>query len=265
MDHIIPIITVGGIRFDLSAILMILVTCLIVVTLALVSVRNLSVENPGKIQNLMEWLIEFVRSIISSTMDMKKGKAFMSLGLTIIMFIFVGNMLGLPFSIVTKHEHPLTVFGHEVVSQHTLDEEKAVSEKQGKEFEGVHVSWWKSPTADASVTMGLAAMVVVLSHYLGMTRNTRHYFSHYFKPYVFFFPINLIEQFANLLTLGLRLFGNIYAGEVMIGVLVGAGWLALPGLLVWQGFSIFVGLIQAFIFTMLTMVYISRAAIPEEH
>ena len=68
------------------------------------------------------------------------------------------------------------------------------------------------------------------------------------------------------MTLGLRLYGNIYAGEVLLGLL--AGTLAFSGLagfigaivptLVWQGYSIFVGSIQAFIFVTLTMVYLSH-------
>lgn len=271
MDHIVPIITISGIKFDLSAILMIAVTCLIVAILALLSVRNLSVENPGKMQNLFEWLIEFVQGIISSSMDFKKGRVFMNLGLTLLLFIFVANMLGLPFSIVTKHEHPASVFGYEFVSQDMLNEKKEEAEKQGKAFEGEHVVWWKSPTADASVTMGLATIVVLLSHYLGLTRNRRYYLKHYLEPYWPFLPLNLIKEVAKLLTLGLRLYGNIFAGEVMIGVMVGSGsllslsWLALPGLIAWQGFSIFVGVIQAFIFTTLAMVYISQASIHEEH
>jgi F-type H+-transporting ATPase subunit a len=265
MEHITPIITIGGIRFDLSAILMIVVTCLIVMIMALVSVRNLSVEKPGKMQNLFEWLIEFVQGIISSSMDFKKGRVFMNLGLTLLLFIFVGNLLGLPFSIVTHHEHPAQIFGHEFVTQQMLDEGHAEAATRGKEYEGEHVVWWKSPTADASVTMGLASIVVVLSHYLGLAWNRRHYLKHYLEPYWPFLPLNLIKEVAKLLTLGLRLFGNIFAGEVMISVMVGAGWFTLPGLIVWQGFSIFVGVIQAFIFTTLAMVYISQAAIHEEH
>jgi F-type H+-transporting ATPase subunit a len=269
MEHIVPIIRLGGIRFDLSAILMILVTCTIVMVMALLSVRKLSVENPGKMQNLFEWLIEFVQGIISSSMDFKKGKVFMKLGLTLLLFIFVGNLLGLPFSVVTKHEHPTSAFGHEFVTQKMLDDKHEEVQKQGKEDHGIEVVWWKSPTADASVTMGLALIVVLLSHYLGMTRNTKHYFKHYFEPYWPFVPLNLIKEVAKLLTLGLRLYGNIFAGEVMIAVIVGSGawlnWVMLPGLLVWQGFSIFVGVIQAFIFTTLTMVYISQASIHEEH
>ena len=46
----------------------------------------------------------------------------------------------------------------------------------------------------------------------------------YFKPYGFMFPIKIIEEFANTLTLGLRLYGNIYAGEVLLGLLCWRSW-----------------------------------------
>ena len=80
------------------------------------------------------------------------------------------------------------------------------------------------------------------------------------------FPIKIIEEFANTLTLGLRLYGNIYAGEILLALLAGGLATGIVGeqlqqyfqLLLWQGFSVFIGAIQAFIFTMLTMVYISH-------
>jgi F-type H+-transporting ATPase subunit a len=91
------------------------------------------------------------------------------------------------------------------------------------------------------------------------------YGKEFFKPMSFMFPLKIIEEFANTLTLGLRLYGNIYAGEILLGLLAGLGASGIFGalgaavpMLVWQGFSIFVGAIQAFIFTMLTMVYISH-------
>jgi F-type H+-transporting ATPase subunit a len=82
----------------------------------------------------------------------------------------------------------------------------------------------------------------------------------------FLFPLKIIEEFANTLTLGLRLYGNIFAGELLLSLLAGglamSGPLgiiaAVPLTLVWQGFSIFIGTIQAYIFTMLTMVYMSH-------
>lgn len=253
--HESPIIEVNGLRLDLSAILMITVTCIIVFVLARLAVANLSVSKPGKLQNFMEWAVEFVQGIIASNMDMKTGRKFLSLGMTFIMFIFVANMLGLPFGIVTEHDKPFAVFGHEVVSvTDTLEE----AHGKGVEHPHAEVAWWKSPTADASVTMGLAVITIFLTHFLGIFTNTKSYFKHYFQPNFLFFPIHAIEQVANLLTLGLRLFGNIFAGEVLIAVLISAGWFGIPGLVVWQGFSIFVGSIQSFIFVMLTMVYLGQ-------
>jgi F-type H+-transporting ATPase subunit a len=227
---------------------MITVTFLIVLLLAIVATRKLSVDNPSKLQNFMEWIIDFVRGLIGSTMDMKQGAKFVMLGITLIMFIFVANMLGLPFAIVTEHTEPSQVI--------SVTEEKIDKAKESG-YEGAHVLWWKSPTADVSVTMGLAIMVIILAHFLGLARNTKHYLHHYIEPHPLFFPLNLIKEVSKLLTLGLRLFGNIYAGEVLIGVILMAGVWGIVPLIAWQGFSIFVGAIQAFVFTILTMVYIS--------
>lgn len=253
MDHLAPIIKIFGIEFDLSAIIMVVITSVVVFILARLAVRNLSVENPGKLQNFMEWVVEFVSSIIGMATDYKKGRIYLGLGLALIMYIFVSNMLGLPFSIVTEqHGDALpTVFGQELIIK-------------GVPPEHLAWAWWKSPTADMAMSMALALTVIGLSHIQGLRHNRKHYLKHYFQPWAFFFPINLIETIAKPLTLGLRLYGNIYAGEVMIGIILGMGWIGLPALLVWQGFSIFVGAIQAFVFTMLTMVYIGQASIHEE-
>lgn len=251
MGHLAPVVHVAGLNIDLSAIIMITVTCIIVFLLARLGARNLSVENPGKMQNFMEWVLDFVKNIISSSLDMKKGQMFIVLCTTLIMFIFVGNMLGLPFAIVTEHTQPLGTI--------------VTAEQLAAEHGHVHINWWKSPTADASVTMGLALLVIVYSHYLGLKMNRKHYLKHYTQPFAVFLPINIIEQFSKLLTLGMRLFGNIYAGEVMIATIVMIGWIGVVPLIIWQAFSIFVGSIQAFVFTMLTMVYISQNIVHEEH
>lgn len=258
MEHIAPFIQLFGIEFDLSIIIMLLVTCTVVFILAKLGARKATVKNPSKLQNFVEWIIEFVENIISSSMTKKQGKPFLMLGITLIMFIFVGNMLGLPFAIATEHTAPASFLGQEFISKELIHEGHVKAEAAGKEYHGESVLWWKSPTANVSVTMGLAAIVIFLSHYIGIFRNTRGYFKHYVEPNVAFLPIHIVEQIAKLLTLGLRLFGNIFAGEVMIAVILGLGIWGIPALVVWQGFSIFVGAIQAFIFTMLAMVYISQ-------
>ena len=231
MHHEAPIVDFLGLNFNLSNVLMITVASAIVFIIALLSTRRLAM-NPTGMQNFFEWVMDFVKNIINSTMDWKTGGRFHILGLTLIMYIFVSNMLGLPFAI-------------------TYD----------------HTLWWKSPTADPVITLTLAAMVVGLSHYYGVKlKGVGEYGRDFIRPMPFLFPLKIIEEFANTLTLGLRLYGNIYAGEILLTLLVGGlahagvgGMLAavIPTL-VWQGFSIFVGSIQAFIFCMLTMVYMAH-------
>lgn len=253
--HAFPIIGNGIFRVDLSAIIAISVTFVIVFILARLSVRKLSVDNPSKLQNFLEWVIEFVHSTIASTMPLGKAKIYVSLGMTLIMFIFVGNLLGLPFGIVTEHHEEFKLFGYTVISEQFIQEHEGHAQ----------LAWWKSPTADLAVTAALAAIVIVLVHFLGMTRNTKHYFKHYFEPFPIFFPLNIMKELSKPLTLALRLFANIFAGEVLISTILMLGWVGIPLLAIWQGFSIFVGAIQAFLFTILTMVYISQSTVHEEH
>ncbi len=250
--HLFPVLEIGGLSIDLSSFIAIIVSGLAVLILGRLAVRNLSVTNPSKMQNFMEWAVEFVHNTVASTMPLSKAKAYISLGMTLIMFIFVANLLGLPFGIVTDHHYPNEAIG---VTQHALDEHGGHAE----------VAWWKSPTADISVTAGLALIVFALTHYLGLRLNSKHYLKHYFEPFWFFFPLNVIKELSKPLTLALRLYANIFAGEVLIATILMMGVVGIPLLAVWQGFSIFVGAIQAFLFTILTMVYIAQATVHEEH
>lgn len=219
-----------GIWFNLSNVMMLLVAALIVFLIAFFATRNLKLKPTG-MQNFMEWIMDFVKGIIKSNMDWRDGGRFHVLGITLLMFIFVSNMLGLPFSIIVNGD-----------------------------------LWWKSPTADPIVTMTLAATIIILSHYYGIKqKGLKNYGADYLKPMPFLFPLKIIEEFANTLTLGLRLYGNIFAGEILLGLLAGLGGAGIFGfaaaalpMMAWQGFSIFIGAIQAFIFVMLTMVYISH-------
>ncbi|MEJ8302664.1 F0F1 ATP synthase subunit A [Saccharibacillus sacchari] len=268
--HKSPIIELGGIQFDISIITMLFVSCLVVFVISKLATRNMSVENPGKFQNFLEWIIEFVQNQIAATMDLKKGRPFITLGVTLLMFIFVSNLLGLPFGIVFGYEHveDATIFGRPIVP--VVDAFNAAA-ASGNAHPHVEVAFWKSPTADISVTMGLAGLIFFMVHFLGISRNTKSYFKHYVKPFAALLPINLIEQASSLLTHGMRLYANIFAGEVLISVILklaavnAVGWIAsIPLMMAWQGFSLFIGAIQAFVFMILAMVYISQKIDPQE-
>ena len=235
MDHTAPelVLDLGfmDLTFNMSTVLMLLITAVIVFLIAFIATRKLALKPTG-MQNFMEWIMDFVKGIINSNMDWKTGGRFHVLGITLIMFVAVANLIGLPFG--------------------------------GMAFNGD--LWWKSPTADPTVTMSLAAMVLLLSHFYGVKmRGTGGYTKTFFKPMSFMFPLKIIEEFANTLTLGLRLYGNIYAGEILIALIAGVASASVGGfigmivpMMAWQGFSIFIGFIQAFIFVMLTMVYMAH-------
>ncbi|WP_028784106.1 F0F1 ATP synthase subunit A [Thalassobacillus devorans] len=234
MNHEAPLATdvlgIPWLDFNLSNVLMMFIASVLVFIFAVMASRNLQ-RKPRGLQNFIEWLIDFIKGIIGSNMDWKTGRKFLPLGLTLFTYIFVANMLG----VIT-----MAVVGHEL--------------------------WWKSPTSDAGITLTLATMVVVLTHYYGIKeKGAKEYGKDFFRPLPFLFPFKIIEEFANTLTLGLRLYGNIFAGEILLTLLAGLAVSGVGGffgaaipLLAWQGFSTFIGFIQAFIFTMLTMVYMSH-------
>ena len=117
-----------------------------------------------------------------------------------------------------------------------------------------------SPTNDLNTTLGLALFIIVMVHLLGLYFKGGHYIAHFFQPFAVFVIINAIEEIAKPLTLACRLFGNILAGEILIIVLLKLVpiWMPIPSVL-WLAFSIFIGGVQAVIFTMLSMAYLANA------
>jgi F-type H+-transporting ATPase subunit a len=134
----------------------------------------------------------------------------------------------------------------------------------------VPIPHFDAPTADLNTTAGLALMGFVLWNFLGVRRHGLvGYFRHLFS-FPFLAPITVIEELAKPLTLALRLFGNIFAGEVLIivfgSLLRGTFLPALPiGFAFALALGLFVGAIQAFIFAVLTVSYIGMATSSEAH
>jgi len=123
-----------------------------------------------------------------------------------------------------------------------------------------------SPTNDLNTTLGLALMVIVMVHVLGVYLKGMNYIKHFFQPTPVFVVINAIEEVAKPITLAFRLFGNILAGEILIIILLKLMpiWMPVPSV-IWLAFSIFIGGVQAFIFTMLSMAYLSNAVGGDGH
>jgi len=123
----------------------------------------------------------------------------------------------------------------------------------------------RPPTADVNLTFALAFFVIILVHITGIRVKGTHYFKHFIQPSPFMLPLNILEELVKPVTLALRLFGNILAGTVMVGVisLLPAFVLWLPTT-AWKLFDLFIGLLQALIFALLTILYFGFAAGQDE-
>lgn len=133
---------------------------------------------------------------------------------------------------------------------------------------------FRPPTADLNTTMCLSITTFVLTQFFGLrSKGLVNYSKGFLQPMPFLLPLNIIGELANPVSLGFRLFGNIAAGVIIMSLLYGAlgGFtemllgLAVPFLqtgvpaVLHIYFDLFAGLLQSFIFTMLTMVFISGA------
>jgi F-type H+-transporting ATPase subunit a len=114
------------------------------------------------------------------------------------------------------------------------------------------------PTKDLNTPLGLGIMGFVIAHYAGIkAKGFKGYVKEYFQPIFFMAPLNVIGELAKVVSISFRLYGNILGGAIIILVVSHLIYsLVLPPLLLCF-FSLFVGTIQAFVFTMLSVVYIS--------
>jgi F-type H+-transporting ATPase subunit a len=124
------------------------------------------------------------------------------------------------------------------------------------------------PASDINFVLALALLVFVCYHAAGFKKSgVIGYPIKVAKGHVAFLaPINLVEEIAKPISLSLRLFGNMFAGVIMVGLiaLLPTYIMWMPNA-VWKTFDLFVGLIQAFIFALLTILYFSQATeSPEE-
>lgn len=114
------------------------------------------------------------------------------------------------------------------------------------------------PTKDLNTTLGLGIMGFFIAHYAGIrTKGFWIYAKEYFQPVFFMMPLNVIGELAKVISISFRLYGNIMGGSIIILVVTHLVYgLVLPPFL-YGFFGLFVGTVQAFVFTMLTLVYIS--------
>ena len=168
---------------------------------------------------------------------------------------------------------PLQVLGELIVDQLYGLTADALDQEQAKKygplvcalFLFLLISNWlgivphlEEPTKDLNTPLGLGLLGFAIAHYAGIrSKGFKAYAKEYFQPIFFMMPLNVIGELAKIVSISFRLFGNIMGGSIIILVVSHLTYsLVLPPLLN-AFFGLFVGTIQAFVFTMLTVVYIS--------
>jgi F-type H+-transporting ATPase subunit a len=224
------VVRVGGLTIYLDVVWTTLIAAAIVLGLGLLMRRKATSGVPGKLQLLWELIVEQVSDLAASAIG-PEGVPFVGLGVTVGLFILVCNWLAFVPSGDPGFLAP--------------------------------------PTGDVNLPLALALIVFVLQHYNSVkARGVGGYFKHYAQPYAALTPINIIEEITKPITLTFRLFGNIFSGVLMIAVIVTlippyASWI---GLLIWKPFDeLFIGAIQAFIFALLTIMYMGMGMSRETH
>ncbi len=168
---------------------------------------------------------------------------------------------------------PMQIFGELLVTQFYGLTEDALGKKYAKTYSPMIcalfifllLSNWlgilphlEEPTKDLNTPLSLGIMGFVVAHYAGIReKGFGVYIKSYFEPVFFLMPLNLIGELAKIISISFRLFGNIMGGAIIILVVSHLTYSILLPPFLNVFFGMFVGTIQAFVFTMLTVVYIS--------
>lgn len=210
-----------GLTFNTDTIFATVVAAAVVLILGFWLRATVSAETPGKMQLIWEALVSWVNETVEANLG-RLHPFVVPLAFALFIFILVANWL-----------HFLPTHHHLVAAN-----------------------------ADTNLTYAMAFIVIVGVHVFAVRHHgIGEYLKGYLKPYPVMAPLTILEELIKPFTLALRLFGNIFAGGIMISLIglmpLYVRW--LPSTL-WQLFDMFIGLIQAFIFALLTILYFGMAA-----
>ena len=275
------------------------VTILVLAAISFFGTRNVK-EVPGRLQNLLEVVLEFFLGLAESVAGPERARRFFPLVMTIFLFIVTANWLGIlpgfgtigrfePAKEVVHHTEaaaekdgghadlgkvrlqvfegngalavlPLGSVGTEITAEEY--EESGVGDGQRA---GLLVPFLRSANTDINTTLAIALVAMTMVHWwgfsaLGITGHGGKFFNFRGGPVGLFVGLlEVISEVARVISFTFRLFGNIFAGEVLLIAM--AFLVPLIGLVPFLGLELFVGLIQAFIFAMLTLVFAATATV----
>lgn len=203
-------------------IVMELLVVAILMVLAAVVRASLSPDKPGKLQHVFELLYTFLKTQ-ASEVGVEHPEKYSAFFGTLFVFIAAMNLIGI-------------------------------------------IPIFESPTMAVFVPAGLAISTWVYYHVMGVRElGPGKYMKHFLGPVIWLAPlmifIEIIGHFARMLSLTVRLYGNMFAGEQITTVFIGLTYLVVP--VIFMGLHVFVAFLQAYVFSLLTMIYVSMATAHE--
>lgn len=201
----------------------------------IVAVNKKMSKIPGYLQNIVEIMIEGFYSLVESVAGARASKIFPYFT-TFFLFILIANWTGLIPGI--------TAIG--IYEEHKL------------------IPFFRAATSDFNVTLGLALVSAFATHAMSIsTIGIKDYLARYFSLnpiYLFIGFLEIISEITKIISLSFRLFGNIFAGEIVLGTVstIFAFLFPLPFLML----EVVVGLVQALVFSMLTMAFMAILTTP---
>ena len=228
---------IGGLPIT-NSMVMTWIAGLLLILLSFLATRKLKIVPKG-IQNIFEYIVEFLFNTVNDVIgDKKQSRKYFPLLATIFIFVLFNNWLGLIPGVGTIGLHEM---------------------HHGKE---VFVPILRSGNADLNMTFALAVITIIAVQFFGiMAVGFKKYSSKFFNfsnpIYTFVGALELVSEISRIISFAFRLFGNIFAGEVLLTVIA----MIIPYLvpLPFFGLELFVGAIQALVFTMLALVFIKMA------
>ncbi|MEZ0051842.1 F-type H+-transporting ATPase subunit a [Mycobacterium sp. MAA66] len=227
-----------GMTFNVDTIMATGVAAVIVIALAFfLKSKVTSTGVPGGVQLFFEAITIQMRQQIETAIGMKIAPFVLPLSVTIFVFILISNWLSvLPVQFADENGT-----AHELIAP---------------------------PASDINYVLALALFVFLCYHAAGIWR--RGLFGHFKKllkgHVAVLAPINIVEEIAKPVSLSLRLFGNMFAGGILVALIAMFPWyIQWAPNAIWKTFDLFVGLIQAFIFALLTILYFSQSMELDEH
>ena len=251
-------------------------------------------ERPGGVQNVVEGIIEGLHNLVKDAAPARWVETFFPIVATIFLYLIVVNMFSLltPFLGAIGPAHStsdggvspdaerfgiprVVLVGGEFEDLKPLHSGDGHDGHEGHDDHVVIVPFLRAPSSDINMTLALALITVILTQWFGLRSHGARYLSNFvplgglrrkgFGNWAIDLFVGVLEglsELVRIVSFSFRLFGNVFAGEV---VLIVISALVPLGLVVFFGLEIMVGLIQAIVFFLLALVFFSIAAGEHEH